>query len=100
MPYFEVEGASIYDRLREPHFHIVNFYDGVNAIPQLSAELSEKWTGLIDSTTVSLYPQISDVFGWRQSFYVLLRPDNYIGLISGDLTLEGLRNYLSIYRQA
>jgi 2-polyprenyl-6-methoxyphenol hydroxylase and related FAD-dependent oxidoreductases len=35
MPYFEVEGASIYDRLREPRFHIVNFYDGVNAIPQL-----------------------------------------------------------------
>lgn len=97
MPYFEVEGTSIYDRLREPRFHIVNFYDGVNAIPQFSLE---SWGGKIDSTTVSLYPQISDVFGSRQSFYVLLRPDNYIGLISSDLTLEALRNYLSIYQQA
>jgi 2-polyprenyl-6-methoxyphenol hydroxylase-like FAD-dependent oxidoreductase len=100
MPYFEVEGASIYDRLREPRFHIVNFYDGVNAIPQLSTESLESWNGQIDSTTVSLYPQISDVFGSRQSFYVLLRPDNYIGFISGDLSLEALRNYLSIYRPA
>ena len=97
MPYVEVEGASIYDRLREPHFHIVNFYDGINAIPQLSPE---SWGGKIDRTTVSLYPQISDVFGSRQSFYVLLRPDNYIGLISGDLTLGALRNYLSIYTGA
>jgi 2-polyprenyl-6-methoxyphenol hydroxylase-like FAD-dependent oxidoreductase len=97
MPYFEVGGASIYDRLREPRFHIVNFYDGVNEIPQLSAELFEKWNGLVDSITVSLYPQISDVFGSRQSFYVMLRPDNYIGLISSDLTLEALQNYVSIY---
>jgi len=100
MPYFEVEGASIYDRLREPHFHIVNFYDGVKTIPPLSTESLESWNGQIDSTTVSLYPQISDVFGSRQSFYVLLRPDNYIGLISSDLTLETLQNYLSIYQQA
>jgi 2-polyprenyl-6-methoxyphenol hydroxylase-like FAD-dependent oxidoreductase len=95
MPYFEVEGKSVYERLREPRFHLLNFYDGVNEITPVPSELAEKWNEMIDSTTVSLYPQISDTFGSKQSFYVVLRPDNYIGLISNDAS--AIPPYLKMY---
>jgi 2-polyprenyl-6-methoxyphenol hydroxylase-like FAD-dependent oxidoreductase len=92
MPYFAADGASIYDRLREPKFHLVAFYDGKteSALPD---ELTQKWSGLIDSTTISLYPHIGETFGASQSFYVILRPDNYIGLISSNFSTEAIQGY-------
>src|SRR5258706_15842440 len=94
MPWFEVEGASIYDRLREPLFHLLIFFDGKTEIPPLPADLMQEWKGLIDSTVISLYPEIAEVFGTKKSFFVILRPDNYIGLISVDFSKELVRKYL------
>ncbi len=56
MPWFEVEGASIYDRLREPRFHFVGFFDGKTEIPPLPDDLDEKWKGQIDSTVYIALP--------------------------------------------
>lgn len=95
MPWFEVEGASIYDRLREPIFHLVVFFDGKTEIPPLPDDLMQEWDGLIDSTVISLYPNIADIFGAKNSFFVILRPDNYIGLISGEFSTDVVRNYLN-----
>ncbi len=95
MPWFEVESASIYDRLREPVFHLVVFYDGAAEIPPLADDLMKEWEGHIDSTVISLYPNISEIFGTKGSFFVILRPDNYIGLISDDFSPETVRNYLN-----
>jgi hypothetical protein len=94
MPWFEVEGASIYDRLREPVFHLIVFFDGKTEVPPLPDDLMEKWKGKIDSTVISLYPQVAEIFGTKGSFFVILRPDNYIGLISNDFSPEGVRKYL------
>jgi 2-polyprenyl-6-methoxyphenol hydroxylase-like FAD-dependent oxidoreductase len=94
MPWFEVEGASIYDRLREPVFHLIVFYDGLTEIPELPDDLMQRWAGLIDSTVVSLYPQIAEIFGSQRSFYVILRPDNHIGLISADFSTDVVSRYL------
>lgn len=98
MPYFEVDGAGIYDRLREARFHLVAFYDGQADVAPLIDDLTQEWEGLIDSTVVSLYPQIADTFGTKQSFYVIVRPDNYIGLISSDFSRETIFGYLGKYR--
>lgn len=100
MPYFQADGAGLYDRLREPKFHLVVFYDGKTEMPPLSDELMEKWNGQIDTTTVPLYPHISEIFGATQSFVVILRPDNYIGLISGDVSAEVVSGYLDKYRHS
>jgi 2-polyprenyl-6-methoxyphenol hydroxylase-like FAD-dependent oxidoreductase len=94
MPWFEVEGASIYDRLRDPVFHLIVFFDGKTEVPALPDDLMEKWKGKIDSTVISLYPQVAEIFGTKESFFIILRPDNYIGLISNDFSPDGVRKYL------
>ena len=99
MPWFEVEGASIYDRLREPRFHLVVFFDGKTEIPPLPDDLMQEWDGLIDSTVISLYPNIAETFGVKRSFFVILRPDNYIGLISDKFSPDVVRDYLNLVRR-
>lgn len=95
MPWFEVEGASVYDRLHDPVFHLVVFFDGKTEIPPLPDDLMLEWEGLIDSTVISLYPNIAEIFGTKESFFIILRPDNYIGLISNDFSSELVRKYLN-----
>ena len=96
MPWFEVEGASIYDRLREPRFHLISFFDGKTEIAPLPDDLKQEWEADLDSTDISLYPHIAEIFGTAESFYVVLRPDNYIGFISDDHSPDALREYLSL----
>jgi hypothetical protein len=96
MPWFEVEGASIYDRLSEPVFHLIIFDDGKTTIPPLPDDLMREWTEKIDSAVLPLYPEIAEKFGTTQAFYVILRPDNYIGLISSDFSVDTVRGYLNL----
>ena len=96
MPWFEVEGTSIYDRLREPVFHLLVFFDGKTDIPPLPNDLMKEWEGMIDSTVISLFPELTEVFGTTKSFFVILRPDNYIGMISDDFSPDAVRKYLNL----
>lgn len=89
LPFFTVEGASIYERLKAPQFHLLTFFDGANRPADFAAD------DLIDRHELPLYPQIAEIFGATRTFSVLLRPDNYIGLITEDLSGEDLRAYLS-----
>ena len=90
MPYFTVEGNSIYDRLREPKFHLLVFSDGTASMP----EIGNEFDGLADVHTFPLYPNIAEIFGTSKSFTVLLRPDNYIGMMDAGFSIDGVRNYL------
>jgi 2-polyprenyl-6-methoxyphenol hydroxylase-like FAD-dependent oxidoreductase len=94
MPYFSVDGASIYERLHQPKFHLLTFFDGQNKPPDLQAELSE-YADFIDFHTLPLYPNITEIFGSTESFMVLLRPDNYIGFVSEEVSAERLKTYLT-----
>ncbi|CAN5483948.1 FAD-dependent monooxygenase [soil metagenome] len=91
-PYFEVEGASLYNKLREPKFHLLTFFDGKNNMPNYTEILPDE---IIDFHTLPLYPNVAETFGASESFVVLVRPDNYIGFISEDVSGEGLSKYLS-----
>lgn len=94
MPWFEIEASSVYDRLREPVFHLILFTDGKTALPPLPEGLMDEWRGRMDSTVITLTPRIADIFGSSRSFFVILRPDNYIGIISDDLSVDSVRRYL------
>jgi len=96
MPWFEAEGMSVYDLLREPQFHLLVFFDGKTEVPPLADDLIRQWEGSIDSAVISLYPHIAEIFGTTKSFYVILRPDNYIGMISNDFSPETVRGYLDL----
>ncbi|NOT49432.1 MAG: pentachlorophenol monooxygenase, partial [Acidobacteria bacterium] len=90
MPYFLVEGASIYDRLREPRFHLLVFNDGAAEQP----ELKDTFDKMVDVHTMPLYPHIAEIFDTDTTFSVLLRPDNYIGYLSEGVNIEGVQGYL------
>ncbi|MEP6742472.1 MAG: FAD-dependent monooxygenase [bacterium] len=112
MPYFLVDGRSVYDQLRAPKFHLVQFSDGEsaragpndshvratdrgNTFGDGQNVLSDAGNNskLIDRHVIPLYPQVAEIFGTDKPFTLLLRPDNYIAFISSDTSARPLSNY-------
>ena len=80
MPYFNVAGESIYNKLRSPKFHLITFS---NVRDDSNAANIEKTHGdWLESIVLPQSEAVTDAFGVKESFSVLVRPDNYIGIIS------------------
>lgn len=88
MPYLKIEGQSIYNRLREAKFHWLLFSDE----PEQNTWDTE-YSKLIDTHVFPLLPQVKECFGTSKPFGVLLRPDNYIALLSVD-SFHSAQDYL------
>lgn len=95
MPYFVIDGASVFDRLKEPKFHLLTFFDGENK-SEITAE--NLGADFIDFHEIPLYPNVAEIFGANRTFTVLLRPDNYIGLITGENSALEVKKYLSSFQ--
>jgi hypothetical protein len=95
MPYFLLDGANVYDKLCAPKFHLLVFSDGEHAYQGLKPELEKEYGDLIDFNVIPLYPRVVEIFGTNQPFQVLLRPDNYIGFISTEVSLDELKDYFN-----
>jgi 2-polyprenyl-6-methoxyphenol hydroxylase-like FAD-dependent oxidoreductase len=113
MPYFLVDGKSIYDQLRSPSFHLLTFSDGERVGEKPNGPRGEEsdlgkgtvdggrklneteinYAHMIDRHVIPLYPHVAEIFGMDKPFNVLLRPDNYIGFISSDTSTRPLSNY-------
>lgn len=91
MPYFTVDGASIYEKLKSPVFHLLTFSDGQTETISESETLKDSF---YDYNSFPLYPHIAEIFGHKNSFSVLLRPDNYIAMITEENSLEKINEYL------
>ncbi len=94
MPYFLVEGRSVYDGLREPKFHLLTFSDGSRDHRATRAGVEGVDARLVDHQVIPLYPRVAELFGARESFNVLLRPDNHLAYVSADTSPDPLRSYL------
>lgn len=94
LPYFLVDGHSIYDRLRAPKFHLLTFSDGQKDYASLLNSLNGKYAGLIDHHVIPLYECVEEIFDTKKPFNVLLRPDNYIAYLSSDTSVELVKSYL------
>ena len=92
MPYFMIDGESIYDKLRGPKFHMLVFTD--EPASARSPEAASPDADLVDFNVIRLGPQVKAVFGTDRPFTVLLRPDNYVGRISAGPPSGGLEDYL------
>jgi 2-polyprenyl-6-methoxyphenol hydroxylase-like FAD-dependent oxidoreductase len=99
LPYFLLEGNSIFDKLREPKFHLIAFSDGSDTAnpdqQKLRDEIDARYPNLIDYYEVPLNPTVAEIFGTSKSFQVLLRPDNYIAYISADTSPRLALDYLA-----
>lgn len=93
MPYFLVADRSIYDTLRQPRFHWLIFSNLPGEFQALKTEFDHWDTELVDFNIIPLDPQIAAIFGTHQSFSILLRPDNYIALISTETALNPIKTY-------
>ncbi len=91
LPYFLSAGANVYDKLREPKFHLMMFNDA--AASALDLTQLTNYFELIDVHDIALSPRIVELFGTDRPFMVLLRPDNYIGTISSYLSLADIKAY-------
>ncbi|MFM9904566.1 MAG: FAD-dependent monooxygenase [Pyrinomonadaceae bacterium] len=96
MPWVQVDGHSIYDGLKTPQFHLLYFHDGKGGPGVMDNLIPDNWKERIDAQTFSLYPEIAEKFGSDGSFVVILRPDNYIGMISDDTSAENIQSYLNL----
>jgi len=95
MPWFEIGGRSLYDDLHAPVFHLIVFSDGTTETRALPGD---RMNGeQIDSHLYTLTEKIEEVFGCQHTFFLILRPDNYIGLITDDLSPDRARDYLDKY---
>lgn len=93
MPYFLVDGINIYDQLRTPKFHLLIFGDRQQTYQKWQAEIGSELGNLMDCNIIPLDSHIAKIFGNNQFFKVLLRPDNYIGLLSTEPSLNDIKAY-------
>lgn len=84
LPYFLVNGVSIYDRLLAPKFHLIIFSN----TESLDFQFDRTHADLIDTIALPLDREIVDIFGTDRAFMVLLRPDGYIGALSTHIEIE------------
>lgn len=96
MPYLLVEGQSIYDRLHQPKFHLLIFANTPSDFQAIKTELAGWEAELVDFRVIPIDPQVVEVFGMKQSFSVLLRPDNYIASISTETSLNRVKTYFNL----
>ena len=94
MPFFLVDGKSVFDLLHEPKFHWLMFSAQQDDVGELRKTVAGKYGDLVEVQRLSVSANVTDAFGHEGSFAVLLRPDNYIGRIASDTSHVALRSYL------
>lgn len=94
MPYLVLDGRSIYERLHAPKFHLLLFSDGRDDYQELKSKFAEEYGESVGVLLIPLYPHVADIFGVERSLLVLLRPDNHIGLLTTEMSIDSPRDYL------
>jgi hypothetical protein len=89
LPYFVLDGQSIFDKLKEPKFHLLLFSnsDRSGACEEFAGEFA-------DCHVIPITDRVKEIFEREDDFSVFLRPDNYIAFISSDITPRMVEEYL------
>jgi 2-polyprenyl-6-methoxyphenol hydroxylase-like FAD-dependent oxidoreductase len=93
MPYFLSDGKSVYDSARAPKFHLLVFSNEPEA--GTSEEIAQQFGDVLDYHTFAINDEVKEIFGTDKPFSVLLRPDNYIGLVSAEEPLAAVTDYFA-----
>jgi len=95
MPYFLINGESVYDKLREPRFHWLLFTSEDSESRQSHRKAVDEGAQLIDVNTLPISPRVEEIFGTSKAFEVLLRPDNHVAFITPETRGDRLKPYFS-----
>jgi len=93
--YFLIDDESIYDKLNQPNFHLVIFATEANSFATLRDKIKRQYSGLMDFKVIAITPEVKELFGSNKDFSVLLRPDNHIGSIWSDISVDRVDEYLT-----
>jgi 2-polyprenyl-6-methoxyphenol hydroxylase-like FAD-dependent oxidoreductase len=93
LPYFLVDGRSIYDKLTAPKFHLLIFSNGERGAA--AAEFESRFGELIDCHSLQIDARVSEIFEKDNAFIVFVRPDNYVAFISTEISADMVAEYLS-----
>ncbi|MCC6452867.1 MAG: FAD-dependent monooxygenase [Acidobacteria bacterium] len=97
MPWFTMDGKSIYESLKEPQFHLLIFGAEGSTSAELANVVTHKFGAVCSTDLFPLDGAATKAFGCDKPFVVLLRPDNYIGYISDDLSSGILSEHITCY---
>ena len=99
IPYFTLEGESIYHKLLEPKFHLLTFCDNTpeNSAKNLLSAIEQKQSPWLLHTHLPLSDAVTAAFGISKPFSVLVRPDNHISFISRETSTHELSRQLDRY---
>src|SRR5215217_1469060 len=89
LPYFLIDGQSIFDKLKEPKFHLLLFSNS-----DRSEACEEFRSELVDCYVIPITERVKEIFEREDDFSVFLRPDNYIAFMSSGVTLGMVEEYL------
>lgn len=95
MPYFPIDDKNVFDFLREPKFHYLVFSNeavGFDGFFDAGDKTNER---RLDCRSFALTPRVAEVFGAKEPFGVLLRPDNHVAFVSGRVSRDELKSYFS-----
>jgi hypothetical protein len=92
MPYFQVDGNSIFDKLKEPRFHLLRF--SKDNVAGACDDVMQNFEYLADCQVVQISERVKEIFERENHFDVFLRPDNHIAFISSEITPDTIREYL------
>jgi len=95
MPYLLIDGQDVYESLKAPKFHLVTFSNERDANDSQREEIETKFANVIDYHAFALTDDVAEIFGANKPFWVLLRPDNYIGFLSTEEPIAELTNYFA-----
>ena len=93
MPYFLVDGKSIFDKLKAPKFHLLIFSKGNNAAA--CQEFERQFGHLADCHVMPIDSRVSELFDKEKEFCVFVRPDNHIAFISSEISPRSVAEYLT-----
>ena len=91
LPYFLIDGQSIFDKLKEPKFHLLLFSN--NAQPEAC---EQEFGDLVDCHVIPITERVSEIFEREDEFSVFLRPDNYIACMSSGISPRIVEEYLQV----
>jgi 2-polyprenyl-6-methoxyphenol hydroxylase-like FAD-dependent oxidoreductase len=91
-PFFRVDKKNVFEFLTEPKFHFLNFVSQ-NETFDFDREILEKFGEKIDFQTFKIDREVESVFGFSETFGILVRPDNYIAFITNENPLEEIERY-------
>ncbi len=92
LPYFLVDGESIFDKLNEPKFHLLIFSNRNHE--DVCKEFLDQFGTLADCLVIPMSAGVTEIFETEDEFSVFLRPDNYIAFISSEIPPSNVAEYL------